>query len=71
MCGGGNHGRCMYEAAFNAVQMQNQLEKSPAMTGDAAGRYSGKMKPEKRDEKRIRELEKTEKILNLIWWGPK
>ncbi|KAI3673753.1 hypothetical protein L6452_39883 [Arctium lappa] len=61
MCGGGDHGGCKYQAAFNAIQTQNHLEASSAVNRDAGKRFSGEMKHENRDQKRIRELEKTEK----------
>ncbi|KAL8243482.1 hypothetical protein R6Q59_009740 [Mikania micrantha] len=67
MCNGGDHGVCMFEGA---VQMKNQPENSPVTVGDAVGRFSGNMNPDEK-LKRIKKLQRTEKILHLIMWGPK
>ncbi|KAK1407065.1 hypothetical protein QVD17_38676 [Tagetes erecta] len=71
MCGGGDHGRCMYQTAFKTVNMQNEVKTSPTTVGGGGRRFSGEVKREKKDEKRIRELEKTQNVLHLILWGPK
>ncbi|KAI3504461.1 hypothetical protein L1887_25941 [Cichorium endivia] len=74
MCGGGNHSGCRYESAFHAFQVQKQLDTSSAtahVKRDGVRRFSGELQPETKDQKRIRELEKAEKVLHLILWGPK
>nr|GEZ00944.1 hypothetical protein [Tanacetum cinerariifolium] len=53
-----------YEAAFSAV-------KSSSARPNAVRRFSSEKKPEMKDQKRIRELEKAEIVLHLILWGPK
>ncbi|CAI9283594.1 unnamed protein product [Lactuca saligna] len=70
MCGGSNHdhGRCRYEAAFHAFQMQKQQLHTPSadVKRDGLRRYSGEMQPETKDRKRIRELVKAEKVARDI-----
>ncbi|GKD58508.1 hypothetical protein Tco_1296017, partial [Tanacetum coccineum] len=53
MCNGANHGECKYEAAFSAV-------KSSSAMPSAVRRFSSEKKPEMKDKKRIRELEKAQ-----------
>ncbi|PWA79980.1 hypothetical protein CTI12_AA201230 [Artemisia annua] len=71
MCKGANHSECKYESAFNAVQMQKKQVKSSSAKASAIRRFSSEKNPEKKDQKRIRELEKTQNMLHLIMWGPK